>query len=229
MDQRQINQLNMLEGVLTHFDNNEPLWLTKVPVARDVAALRFVVTEIRNSSLLQQQSNTMGYTAQKNAALDKILDETLDVALQVKDFAIEKEDLALKAAVDFSETALGDGPEKEIINRCEIIVKNAIAHITDLAAAGYELTSANMTALLADIEAEKVLWAKRDVVGGTRTGITASLPELMAKAKAILKKLDGLVRSMIKDKAFTNTYEALRFINNRRGGGGNDSPTPPEV
>jgi hypothetical protein len=83
--------------------------------------------------------------------------------------------------------------------------------------------------LLADIQAEEKLTAERNVVGGTRTGSTANLPDLIRKGMALLKKLDGLVASMIKDQTFIQTYQSLRLIYDRRGGKGGDKEEPKAI
>lgn len=227
MNQKQINSLNMQEGILAHFDNNLSVWQNIKPIARDVAILRLIVKASKETALIQQANATQGYTAKKDEALDKILDQTLKIILQVKDYAIEKNNAVLRAAVNFTESSLAEGAEREIINRCEIIIKKVQENTTDLVAEGYDITAAGLSALLADIEAQKKLSPERDVVGGTRTSATASLPELDRKGRGLLKKMDGLVNSMIKDDAFIDIYENLRYTNDRRGGRGKNTPPPP--
>ncbi len=228
MNQKQINHLNMYEGVLAHFDLNTLLWQSKSPLVKSINVLRAIILILRGSVTIQQENTTSGYTAKKNAALDKILIATLQVVLQVKNYAADIEDWVLHAIVDFTESSLCAGPEKEVISRCGLIVKKAKEHIADLTAGGYEVNDADLTILLADIEAEKKLSAERDVVGATRSGTTANVPKVIVKATAELKKLDDLVKSMIKDEAFVSTYTVLRFLNNRRGGhGGGDEPEIP--
>jgi hypothetical protein len=63
MTQYQIERANVIEAVATHFDENEILWKTKKPIVRDVNLLKAIATELKQSSQLQQGSDTRGYTA----------------------------------------------------------------------------------------------------------------------------------------------------------------------
>jgi hypothetical protein len=225
MRKEQANHLTMQDGVIKHFTTQTTVWSAKKPLTKVFNLFKSVNATIHSTSEAQQNNTTMGHTNQKNIAFESILERTHELSLNLADYAIDKNDMVLYNAVNYSESALAEGTEAEIENRCSLIAEKAKLKMTELLADGYDVVDAEVDALIVDINNAKELINERNVVGSTRVTNTATLPDLFKEARKLLKQLDGLVKSSrLNNEEFVNVYFNLRNIRGTGGKSNNDVP-----
>ena len=71
--------------------------------------------------------------------------------------------MVLYNAVNYSESALAEGTEAEIENRCSLIAEKAKLKMTELLADGYDVVDAEVDALIVDINNAKELINERGI------------------------------------------------------------------
>jgi hypothetical protein len=122
---------------------------------------------------------------------------------------------------------MDDGTENEIEKRCELIAKHGKTHAKALIAEGYDVVEAEIDQLLIDIAEEQKLVTMRDVESGKQVNTTATIPQLIAASRIILKGIDKQIAgSKINDEAFIGTYKALRYIGGWAKPKNNDEKPP---
>ena len=228
MTQKQINYLNMMEAVTKCLNDNATAWTTITPIADEVAKLTPITNKIKAAYKKQTEENTVGYTDNKDIALENMETLAYALAIKVKAYARKAGDMVLFNAVDFSMTDLTHGSEKEQITHCQIIADSATANLASLTA--YGVTAPEIAALQTSINTAEPLTATRDAVMGEHVESTSELSKDFKAARAIFITLDELVEALTPAafQEFENTYFATRRINDHRGGGGKSTtPTPP--
>lgn len=213
MNKLQINYLNMQDNVLAHLENNESIWVNRKPFAKKVALLKTNNAALHKLNDEQKEKGTVGYTDQKNNALGSIIGRSYKLAANLADWAMDTNNLILLNEVNYSESAMDDGTENEIEKRCERIAKHGKTHAKALIGEGYDVVEAEIDELLIDIAEEQKLVTMRDIESGKQVNTTATIPQLIAESRIILKSIDKQIAgSKIEDEAFIGTYKALRYI-----------------
>ena len=227
MTQNQLNVLTMYDAVLEYLDENNGIWTAIVPIQEKVTELSGTVETIHSKSQDQQAKSPTGFTAAKNAAMDTMVQQAYKMALKVKGYAKKAGDAVLLQSVDYNLHDLENGSEKEVINRCTIIVNAAQENLASLA--DYKVTTEAIAALATAINEAKPKTAQRDAVSGEKHSITLNIPSLFSQAREEVLDLDDLIKALIDDEQhdFINGYFGVRNINNRGERTKKDVPQPP--
>ena len=212
----------MQKNVLQLLDDHKSLWEPFTPFAPEVAALRSIVAGIDKASGSQTETDSEGYTSQKNRSIDDMLEATYRLALKMKAWAKKEKNEVVLAAVNLSRTRLTADTDAEQIARCRLVVSKAEENLTSLAT--YEVTAAMVANVKALVEAAASQSIGKDTAGATHQTATGSIGTQVKNAAAVLDTLDDLVEAFLeeKDPDFASTYFAARKTRIYRGGGKKD-------
>lgn len=215
MTRRQLNQLEMYQAVLSHFDGFPAVWDQLAPIPPIVENLRKVVAEILTQSQLQAQYKTVGYTKRKAAHMFQIAELAFQLCLKLRPYARTINDHVLLEAVNYSHSMLGRGPGPLVLQRCQRIAQYARDLLPELAT--YRVSGEDIVALEQQLATTEPMTPDRDVVRSSRKTATGSIPELIRQARQQLVILDDLTKGMVDDAVFVSTYFNVRRINGRVG------------
>jgi uncharacterized coiled-coil protein SlyX len=211
----QSNYLNMSNAVLTHFDNNVPVWSGVRIVAEGVGRLRNTVADIITTATRQSENNPVGHTAAKEQARDGLEEMIYLTALHVRSFAGIAGDEVLLEKMRFSRSALDILGINDLLTRSRLVLDACVANLPALTEYRVDQTTVNELQRRIDLTAQ--LYAQRDTVIDRRMEATARLIQLFAQARKQLKTLDDLTEAYVEDDAFTATYFNARRIHDLKG------------
>lgn len=231
MNNPQQNKFNMYQAVKVVLESHQPIWASLPGFSTSVDELDTNITTI--ASLAQAQSARSGAAAEKNAALESLLDAAHQVAGATRAGAVVSKDAELAAKVDYSRTDLGRGRAGEVVARCRNVWSAANDNVDVLGAFG--VTAGKLTTLKKKIDEYETTHPKPRQDRANTRAATRTLPDLFAATDEILNDcLDGLiVQFKESDADFYNEYFSARRIVNapgvRKASGTTPSPTPSPV
>lgn len=205
--------LDAFKVTMRYLHDNSRYWAGNEHVAESVAYLDPVLQEIARRAQLQQGTQPEGYTDAKDAALDAMLARGWKTCRKLKVFARKSGNLVLLQELNFSRSTFDDGTEEEQAGRCRLIAERAETHLPRLAA--YRITTEEVTALKAAIDAFAPLETERDAVADQRKLLTASLGTLLRSARAKLRELDEEIEAFFDEEAdaeFIEGYKEARRV-----------------
>ena len=219
MNKRQTNHQTMHFVVLETLADNQPIIATEPLVAEVVTDFKTIVDHIIATNAIKQTSDTGGYTANKNKALDAVFTLAVALGLKAKAYARKVNDAVLLKAVDYSISTLHNMPESNALAVCNAMVTAITPHLSTLLP--YKITADNLASLQAAMDTATPLTAKRDTVDITHTQSTATLADLFTQASNTLDALDDLIEGQLTETHpdFVDIYFIARRINSTRGGG----------
>lgn len=228
MTQKQINYFTMVQAVLKWLTDNATIWTGITAIEDQVSALQIIVTKLQESYLKQTENQTEGYTSNKDIAFENMETLAYSIAIKIRAYARQINNMAIFNAVNFSMSELTHGPEQDQIEHCRVIKNQASANIAAMPTY-FGLTAGDITALQTAITTAEPLGAIRDDVRGEGIESTGALRNDFREMVKIFVKLDELVEAVIPadQHEFVNTYFATRRINDHKGGGGSPAATPP--
>ncbi len=211
---------NNQNAVLSAFDkmliecDKAPEAVAKIPLfSKRIIRVREIVAEIKTLTP-QQEEITTGITTEKNALLEDITEQVLDIAGAVHAHAEDKNDMELQEKVNYSRTMVHREDQSGIIIIADIVLAQAkkIA-AADLEECGIEATEVQECSdKLAQLKA--TLNDKR-ITTIDQSSITKKMRELFAELGDIKRQsLDKLIRQFErKDPAFYFKFKAASAIN----------------
>lgn len=220
MKRIQINRQNMHLAVVQFLNDNTAI-VDSEPLVQEAAnVFKPIVANITATSQQRQNSDSTGYTTNKNNALDHVFTLAASACLKAKPYARKMKNAVLLKAIDHSFSDLHDTADDTGLTICNSIITALQPHLTALLP--YKITQATLTELSNAITATAPKGAERDVVNAASIKGTADLVELFKQAKAALLELDELIEGQLSDthKAFVDTYFITRRIIDTKGGGG---------
>ncbi len=219
MNKRQTNHQTMHFVVLETLADNQPIIAAEPLVAEVVTDFKTIIDHIIATNAIKQTSDTGGYTANKNKALDAVFTLAVALGLKAKAYARKVNDAVLLKAVDYSSSTLHNMPESNALAICNTMVTAITPHLDALLP--YKITADNLANLQAAMDTAIPLTAKRDTVDNTHTQSTATLTDLFKQAGNTLDALDDLIEGQLNETHpdFVAIYFIARRINSTRGGG----------
>lgn len=208
MNKEQIKTNNDAKAITAHFDKNEPLWKTNVPVSTCVNNIKAYNSGIDNAAFDQENKTTNGLTANKKQALDLAIAIALSIILKLRPFAKRTNNVELLKDIDIAPTNFKQVKEEITVNLCLKIAQRARQYLPEMTA--YTLTENEITALETAIGPFGKITEKRDLIQGERVSATAQIEKLTRLILQELDILDDLVKSQITDEGFKTTYDNLR-------------------
>jgi uncharacterized coiled-coil protein SlyX len=211
----QSNYLNMSNAVLTHFDNNVPVWSRIRIVAEGVEKLKNTIAEIIGTTTRQSENNPVGHTVAKEQSRDGLEDLVYLTAVRVRSFAGMAGDEVLLEKMRFSRSALDILGINDLLTRSRLVMDACTANLSALTE--YQVDQTTVNELQRRIDRTAQLYAQRDTVIDRRMDATARLQQLFAQARKQLKTLDDLVEAFVEDDTFAATYFNARRIHDLKG------------
>jgi hypothetical protein len=224
MNQRQENRLTMFKAVAALFQNSSAIWTTVTPVAESFGTFQTLLGQIESTALKQQESQTSGYTSNKNQQKTALAEKAYALVLKLRAFAKRSNNQVLKSAIDISLSSLLQQPEQSLIGQCQIIHDKGKQHQTE--AAAYNISDAELAALQALIDDFKPLAGFRDAVGDQLSVATDGLDSLFGQARETLDILDDEVEALISDSNFVSAYFEARKTTDRKARIAGETETP---
>ena len=224
MNQRQENSLTMFKAVAALFNNSQSTWKSSVPVAESFGTFQTLLSQIESTALKQEESQTAGYTSDKNQQKAVLAEKAYSIVLKLRAFAKRTSNEVLKKAIDISLSSLQRQPEQGLIGQCQIIHDKGKKH--QKAAAAYSITDADLAQLQNLINDFKPLAGFRDSVGDQLSVATDGLDSLFGQARETLDILDDEVEALIQDVNFVSAYFEARKTTDRRARAAGGTETP---
>jgi hypothetical protein len=210
MNNPQQNKFNMYQAVSAVLESHKPIWTALTGFSAAVDDLETNLSTI--ASLAQVQAARSGAAAEKNAALESLLDAAQQIAGATRAGAVVNKDAELAAKADYSRSDLARGRAGEVVARCRNLWSAANDNVDVLGAFG--VTTGKLTTLKKKIDDfESSQPRPRQDRANTRAA-TRTLPDLFEATDEILNDcLDGLVVQFKSgDAEFYNTYTTARRI-----------------
>jgi hypothetical protein len=218
MNNHQSERLDSWKMIVSESKNN-PESVAMVPkFGIAITGLEEIIAKITSLHLVQGKDLT-GITANKLMNLENLVNSTVEISGAIYSYATDKNDLALKAVVDYKSSSLMNIPQSEVLNIAGIVLEEAKKLApADLAQEG--ITAEELTdfeSLIDYLKENKT--ANREAVID-RSDITAQINALFKQgAEMVSEKLDRLsVQFKRKAPSFYLKYKAARTVTRRRGG-----------
>lgn len=211
MDSRQEAKLNMYDAVLAHCDANAAIVATVVAFQNAVNDFEDIVDDLRTAAQNEVQAIT-GFTADKNAQRQDLIDITVDVAGSIYAYASAQDNLILKDQVKINPSDLTRMKDELLGPVCTNILDAANANAAALV--DYGVTAAKITALDDAIEDfVSAVPAPRNAVSN-RVSIAEQIKQLFKDGDQLLKeRLDKLaLQFKTTQPNFYTAYRSNRVI-----------------
>jgi len=208
MNKEQIKTNNDANAITAHFDKNDTLWKTNVPISTCVNNIKAYTGGIDEAAFDQENKTTNGLTANKNQRLSLAINIALSIILKLRPFAKRTKNAELLEDIDIAPTHFKQGKDENSINLCLKVATRARQYLPEMA--DYTLTENEITALETALKPFAKVTEKRDLTHGERVSATAQLEKLTRLIREELDILDDLVKSQLTDEGFKTTYASLR-------------------
>jgi hypothetical protein len=215
MEIQQSNNLRSYKAVAVVLETHEATWSAHVGFTKAVTEFTDLLGDIGEQALIQLESEQA--TEEKLAVRAALGVAAYEVAAAIHAYAVEVDDLALEARVDYSPKAIVVGKEDQVISRCWALHTLATQQLANLADNG--ITAAKLTALKKKIEAFEAVQPKPRNRVNKGSAATQALEGLFRETSTLLRKrLDKLVLQFAETApAFVNEYESARVVVDARG------------
>lgn len=211
----QSNRLRSYKAVAVVLETHEPIWSVLPAFGKGVTEFTGIIEDINTQAQIQLESEQA--SEEKLTVLKTLGVAAYEVSGAVQAYAVEVNDLALEARVDFSRSAVTLGKEDQVLSRCWAIHALATEQLANLADNG--ITAAKLNAFKKKIEAFEAVQSKpRNRVNKGRAA-TQQLEVLFRDANTVLnKRLDKLATQFAESAPeFVNEYLSARVVVDVRG------------
>ncbi len=224
----QHNKLKMAQATLgcVQDETNAPLWAGIVGLEETVETLEEKIAAILARS--QKQSALTGFTEQKQAAREAMINTAFVVCSGLKALASATANAQLLAQTRFSPSQLAKGREGDVVNRCQSILALGVANAAALTAK-YHVVAADRTALNNAITAFTDVKTKPRQGRAASASATTELTTLFRELDEVLgEQLDPLMAKFrFTQPAFFAEYETARaIVDSAASHSGEEAPTP---
>lgn len=220
MNKKQSNHQTMHLVVVQLLNDNKTIVESEPLVAEEAANFASIVAQITATNQQKQNTDTGGYTTDKNTAINHVFTLAVEISLKAKPYARKNKEAVLLKAIDHSFSDLDDMADDTALTICNSMITALQPHLSKLQP--YKVTQATLDELAAAITTATPKAAERDVVDVAHINSTASLVDLFKQAKASLIELDDLVKGQLTatHKDFVDLYFIARRIVDTNSGGG---------
>jgi hypothetical protein len=213
MTKRQEDKLGMYKAVLSHNEQNARVVETIPALQGAYTAFKSVVAGITDT--MQQQADVVsGYTSEKQQQKATLCTMANEIAATLYAWAVEKDDLVVKAKTKTSLTVLLELREEELIPVCRNYHSLLVEKEAQLA--DYGITTAGITRFKEAIDNYATALPLPRNKRALKSTFRMRLDELFQKADRILKeRIDKLSLPLRKDNPdFADAYKFNRAIVN---------------
>jgi len=215
MNKYQTARLDSLKLIVKESKNN-PNSLALLPKFGVVIDRIEIICNTIESYQVQQEKDLKGITADKDVALEKLVNSTIEIAGAVYSFAHDMKNNTLMSKVNYKSTAVEKMTQSEVVAVAGIILEEAVRiPANDIANEG--ISQNELTAYGQLITHFKEIKSSKREAVINRTGTTENLNSLFKEASGLVKdKLDRLaIQFKRKDPDFYLKYKAARSIQTR--------------
>ncbi|MEO6831089.1 MAG: hypothetical protein ABI169_02740 [Chitinophagaceae bacterium] len=211
MTKANLNRRDMCKAVQALPLRDHDVWKGNMGFAESVGELGVCIDGIDAAASVQMAGNTVGVTSDKKSIAKVAIEKTLRIAKLARAYARIAKNQTLLSAVNKSKGSLQKTPLDELTARLNAMLEAALGVKNELQKYGLVSTW--------EEEAKAAIAAFEDAKPGTRVIIsgraakTASIPQIMRRAKACLLVLDDLIEVYQEEYAeFVATYKIARII-----------------
>lgn len=214
---------DMEKSCISFMVNNSSAWDKNPLISNDVNALIENEKELSDAALLQTETDTSGLVNQKKQDVQLLGKDIYRLSCSLSHLAKKTNDQVLLKTVDYSESRLMSGEERELFMRLGKLINTARTKLAELAA--YGVTAEQLDGYEARLKKLEELPDSINLQSGTRKSASRTIKELIAEARILLDCLDDALEAMITDEKFLNDWFDARKIKGRRRveNNGNDS------
>ena len=217
---------DMIKNCISFLFANSIVWKGVEVIEADVNDLVLTEKKLAEASKTQSGTQTEGHVVLKNTEIEDLGKPIYRLSCSLSHLARKSKNPVLLKIVNFSETALTAGEEREILSRFGAILDAAAAYIKDLAK--YKFTDNDLTALKLKYEKLTTLPNAINLVSGAHKSATRIIKESIPQARLILEDLDDLFEGMVTDQIFIDGWFDVRKIKGRPSGGKKGNGSSPE-
>jgi hypothetical protein len=216
MNNHQVGKLDSWKMIVSESKNN-PESVAKVPkFVVEINKLEGITIQI-DLLHLKQGKDITGITAEKLTVIENVTDMTIELSGAIYSYATDKNDLALKAVVDYKPSQLMNASQSELVNMAGIVLLEAKKLApADLAHEGITAEELVEFETLIDYLKDNKSANREAVID--RSGVTAEINGFFKEGGALVSnKLDRLaVQFKRKSTGFYLKYKAARAMGSRR-------------
>lgn len=210
--------MNYFQEAMERASNSSLLFLTNNPtVTAGIPGLQALMTSIQTTNGLivttrvQQEADKSGNMKIKRQHRSALVFIGMDTCSRVVALAINNNNAALQALVDYKESDFKRSTDVKLLSICQVIRDNANANLTALAP--YGVTAAVVTNLQTAINNFSSVIPKVRVDKTGSSEITKQLAGYFKTLKATWKKVDMLVEMVrLSNPAFYSEYQKVRKV-----------------
>ncbi len=198
----------MWKAVRSYLDGHAAIWSARPPFVNAVASLDDAIASA-DAAQQGQVVRTEGLTQDKDALEETAVEQVAALASSAKVYAMDNEDHALYASVNYAKRDLSLLPQNEMVKTMRAVV----ATVSRLGAAlhDYGVKSSAVKAAQQTIDAYEAAQPAARVVVSERSATTDSIPAILKDGRLALTKTDGLIHTF-GDPQFAAGYKAARHV-----------------
>jgi hypothetical protein len=192
MRQIEQNKLNMWRAVLRHLQANSGVWVTTPAFVTAVKELTGILQQADAAGSVQQQ-RVEGATLTKDEYTNELIDQVLIIAGAAAAYALDNDEVDLYEQVNvkhWSLQRLTDAAQKQRIEQ----ILSKVEAIKNILVANYGLNVGDFTRATEMVNglSDAIAMPRNTIVN--RKAATGSIPDIIARGRTILEKIDGLMR-----------------------------------
>jgi hypothetical protein len=211
MEKIQLDQLDMLQAVENHFNDNPAPWTGNVPIAAAKTLLSQKIVGITTQYAIQL-INTTGIAEDKEAIRGVLEDKLFVVSSAVSGYADTLANKDLYRRTYFARSSFTKMNGAELIGTTIDMINDANAEMPNLAP--YGVLPATITSLTTTMNAFSAIKANPEEAIFRRKAATEKITELLPEAITLLgNRMDNLVVAIeATQEAFVDIYRNARLI-----------------
>lgn len=223
---REEAQLNMMDVVIEHLDNNADFVALNLGFKDAVEEVKPIIAAIK-ATAPQSAASTAGITAGKGTSKQTVSEKTARIAGLAYAYAEKTANPEMQAVVDVSKSELKEMKDGELALRCQEI--HDLAAANQVALQDYGVTVAKLADLQTAIDGFAQTAQKPRAAITDRSVVKADLKTKFAQANKIFKKrLDRLIEDYAETHPdFVAAYKAKRIIVDPKTKSKGNGETPP--
>jgi hypothetical protein len=212
MEKNQIDQYDMLLSIENHFDDNNVVWATNVPIATTKTLLTNKLRTIGEQYAIQLL-NPAGITENKEFTRQVLEDQAFIICAAVGGYANIAGKKELFRITNFTKTDLARFRDAQLLGECVNINRETNIEIANLAP--YGILPATLTAFTTAMNNYSAAMKNPTGAIAKRKAATDKLAVLLPEAIEILAmRLDKLIVALTASQpAFVDIYNNVRTIN----------------
>lgn len=215
MNKHQTSKLDSLKLIVKESKNN-PESIAKVPkFGVIINRLEQICSEV-DTYQIEQEKNLTGITTDKDMALEKLSDSSIEIAGAIYSYAHDGKNHELMAKVNYKSTRIKNMSQSDLLAIAGIILEEALK-ISSIDLANEGISAEDLTVYQEMIARFSAVKSSKQEAIIDRSGTTEKLNHLFMEASSLIKdKLDRLAMQFKrKDPEFYLKYRAARVVHYR--------------